>query len=226
MDRYKQDPPEVPREHLLYSSVYSRYLGDGGLWSTSVRDGINSCIQKSPPSLLWHYCSVPGFENICRSGHIYLSGLESMNDYQEGRWLRNQIARRITGDARVFLPYLEASRSRFNLGPFVTSLSEDGDLLSQWRAYATGGSGVALGLRSEELSIPVFQITKEQLPSYTALCNVIYDTDIQELVANAIVDIINGIVRAMQGHSFPPSSHPYIPCSALVNMYLHYIEPL
>ncbi len=225
-DSDKHEPPEILPGHRLLNSVYSRYLGDGGLWSTSVRDAINSCIQKSPPSLLWHYCSVPTFESICRSGHIYLSDLNSMNDYQEGRWLRDQIARRVTGDARVFLPYLEASRISFNLGPFVTSLSEDGDLLSQWRAYATGGRGVALGLSSEELSIPVFHIIKEQLPGYTALCNVIYDRDIQEQVADAIVDIIKSIVGEMQGHSFPPNSHPYIPCSAYINMYLHYIEPI
>jgi Protein of unknown function (DUF2971) len=226
MDRYEQKPQEVPGVVGLYNDLYRRYLGDGGLWSTSVRDGINSCIQKSPPSLLWHYCSVPSFESICRSGHIYLCDLDSMNDYQEGRWLRDQIARKVSGDARVFLPYLEASRIRFHLGPFVTSLSEDGDLLSQWRAYATGGRGTALGLLSEKLSIPVFHITQEQLPGYTALCNVIYDAEIQELVANAIVDIISGIVREMHGHSFPPGNHPYILCSAYINMYLHYTEPL
>ncbi len=222
----KQEPPEIPEGFRLYNDVYARYLGDGGLWSTSVRDAINSRIHRSPPNLLWHYCSVPSFEGICRSGHLYLSDLDSMNDYREGRWLRGEIARRVTGDARVFLPYLEASRIRFNLGPFITSLSEDGDLLSQWRAYATGGHGAALGLLSERLSIPVFHITEEQLPGYTALCNVIYDTEIQELVADAIVAIINEIVREMQGHSFPPNSHPYIPCSAYINMYLHYIEPL
>lgn len=149
-----------------------------------------------------------------------------MNDYREGRWLRGQIARKITSDARVFLPYLEASRIRFNLGPFITSLSENGDLLSQWRAYATGGRGAALGLLSERLSVPVFNITEEQMPGYTALSNVIYDTETQDIVTDAIVTIINNIVKELHGHLFSAHNHPYIPCSAYINMYLHYIEPL
>ncbi|MGE4521925.1 MAG: DUF2971 domain-containing protein [Acetobacter sp.] len=216
----------VPNNVKISKDLFDRYLGAGSLWTKSVREGINSYIQKSPPSLLWHYCSAETFEKVCNSGHIFLGDLDSMNDYQEGRWLRDQIGRRVSSSAQEFIPYLEATRIRFHLGPFVTSLSEDGDLLSQWRAYANGGRGTALGLSPEKLSIPIFQIDREQLSGYTALCNVIYDTDLQEALADAVASIINSIVSEMQGKYFPPEAHPYIFCAAHINMNLHYIEPL
>lgn len=223
MDEKK--PSEKPESFRTYEDVYARYLGSGGLWSKSVSNAINGGL-KSPPKLLWHYCSVSSFEGICRSGHLYLSDLDSMNDYREGRWLRDLIAQKVTDAARVFLPYLEASRIGFKVGPFVTSLSEDGDLLSQWRGYANGGRGTAIGLLSERLSVPVFNITDEQMPGYTAVCNVIYDISVQNVVVDAIVKIINGIVNELKGRSFPVNSHSFIPCSAYINMYLHYIEPV
>jgi hypothetical protein len=223
---YNQTDNVLSETDKAHWALYARYLSDESLWSNSVRQTINECIQKRPPDMLWHYCSMTSFEAICRSGKIFMSDLGSMNDYREGQWLRGQIALRAGANARVFLTFLERTRIDFMLGPFVVSLSEEGDLLSQWRAYASGGRGVALGVRPDTLATPVYQIVANQKAGHCVLANVIYDPDIQESVVQKIVDVINGLIRDT-GTDVPfNEAHPFTMYAAYINMYLHFIEPI
>lgn len=187
----------------IASDLYQRYLSERSGWSVVVHEIINRCLPTTAPDLLWHYCPMAALEGICSSRTIYLSDLVSMNDYQEGRWLRDQIVRRVSGKSRDFLPFLSSTKIRFHLGPFVASLSADGDLLSQWRAYASGGRGVAIGFRPDRLGIPLFRISKNQQPGYCALCEVIYDLDIQDAVLARMVDVIDAIVDGSRKYAGP-----------------------
>ena len=155
-----------------------------------------------------------------------MGALSTMNDYKEGRWLRGRILERLNHASRQFVPYLDSTKIGFLLNPFILSLSEQGDLLSQWRAYASGGKGVALGLESSRLHIPAFRVEKEQMPGQTVLANVIYNEEVQENVVSRIVHIIDCLVKELHGFEYEAHRHPFIPMAAYINMYLHYVEPL
>lgn len=208
------------------SELYAQYLSEEGSWATQVRGTINASLAAVPPKVLWHYCPLSSMEGIVRSGKFFMSSLMTMNDYKEGRWLRERISERVKTNSRQFLNLLDATKIKFKLDPFILSLSERDDLLSQWRAYASGGKGVALGLESSRLQVPMFKAEREQMSGQTVLANVIYDEEVQNSVIDRIVSIIDSLVRELDGLDCEDNSHPFVPLSAYMNLYLHYIEPI
>lgn len=100
-----------------------------------------------PP--LYHYCSSPAFHAIVGSKTIWLSSLRQSNDSAEGRMVAYAAKRLAAKDGlthELTEHVLAAIANMENLWAGLgVCLSEDGDLLSQWRAYAADGSGVAIG---------------------------------------------------------------------------------
>lgn len=104
---------------------------------------------------LYHYCtSHTGFA-ILQSRTFRLSPLSAANDSMEGRILGRVFAQ-LLSEARlpqgvidvasiIVEGYADATEG------FALCLSESGDLLSQWRAYACDGTGIAIGFSTEEL---------------------------------------------------------------------------
>lgn len=99
------------------------------------------------PQILYHYCSVETFYNIITNKTLWLTDSFSTNDYMENSWINKIIS-------DILPNYInDGNRQQFdnifkqyevnNYIPFITCFSEDGDTLSQWRAYANDGSGVA-----------------------------------------------------------------------------------
>lgn len=205
------------------------YLSDDGAWGTKVREAINKNIKKDFKGTLWHYCPLQAMEGIIKSKKFFMSDLSTMNDYKEGKWLRGKITERLSSTSRQFLPYLDSTNIDFLLNPFVLSLSEDGDILSQWRAYAAGGKGIALGLETSLIQVPVLHVKQDRMQGQMVLVNVIYDEEVQELIIEHIVHIIESIVKSvnsMKELKYKPENHPFIPSAANINMNLRYIEPL
>ncbi|MEX2374394.1 MAG: DUF2971 domain-containing protein [Dehalococcoidia bacterium] len=111
-------------------------------------------LNRKPPQRLYHYTSVGGIDGIARSKVVWASAAQYMNDAQEFR-LALDIARRLLrkeadaaeSRARAFiLDYLSEQLERAEqLEICVFSLSEDGDLLSQWRGYCPPNGGYSLG---------------------------------------------------------------------------------
>jgi len=105
---------------------------------------------------LYHYCSLETFLKIVESKEIWLTNIFSMNDSAELRWLLD-VAKRILDrqpdmpdERRTFLES-ELSRRKEETDLYCFCMSEHGDLLSQWRAYADDGRGVAIGLSRQYL---------------------------------------------------------------------------
>lgn len=101
------------------------------------------------PDTLYHYCSTESFTSILRTHSVWLSSLNLSNDSMEGRMVNATVLRLAEKDGldadalrrlRESLSFTE--RTLDGLG---FCLSEDGDLLSQWRGYADDGRGVAIG---------------------------------------------------------------------------------
>lgn len=107
--------------------------------------------------LLYHYCSSPTAFAILQSRTVRLSALSAANDTLEGRVLgkvfsdmisSTTLAKGVVDVASVIAEgYPEATEG------FALCLSEEGDLLSQWRAYARDGTGVSIGFAPKELIV-------------------------------------------------------------------------
>jgi hypothetical protein len=67
---------------------------------------------------------------------------------------------------------------------YATSFTEDGDLLSQWRAYGSSGGGYAIGFDAAQLVDASFRHTQ----SNRILNRVIYDEQLQLQVLRATAD--------------------------------------
>jgi hypothetical protein len=115
--------------------------------------------KNSPPEILYHYTSANALLSIVNSGRIRAANIDYLNDSSEVDWMWRAVASQLKATtlsenkleseyATQVLKKLE-ERRRFN--EFVASFSENGDDLSQWRAYCPGGFGYSIGFDSAAL---------------------------------------------------------------------------
>ena len=105
---------------------------------------------------LYHYCSVESFYKIISSKSISLSLLDLSNDFKEGR-LVPEVFGRLLSKSELAEPEVEEIHSglRFieeQVDGLGVCLSEEPDLLSQWRGYADDGHGFSIGFSSRYFS--------------------------------------------------------------------------
>jgi hypothetical protein len=135
---------------------------------------------------------------VVESKCIWLSQMSTLNDYMEHNWLIKLAKGRLdgliadTGDRRIGLGKLDAKdvpeallialRSQLRRGeavdPYCACFSEDGDVLSQWRAYADEGGGFAIG----------FDPVRFPVDGATTLCQVCYDINEHYRIVDALID--------------------------------------
>jgi hypothetical protein len=112
------------------------------------------------PETLYHYCSADAFLKIIESKSIWLSSVLGFNDYMETKWIDHlidvEIQKRRGNGHDKFLDFLIHSynNNRNSAFAFVACFSSGRDVLSQWRAYASDGSGFAIGFNSQYFHIP------------------------------------------------------------------------
>jgi hypothetical protein len=105
--------------------------------------------------VLHHYCSTSAFHSIIENRSIRLSSLTLSNDSQEGKMIE-RVMTELASEAGINSSHVERLREMIgifsNLGDGLGfCLSENGDVLSQWRGYADDGSGVSIGFSSDYL---------------------------------------------------------------------------
>lgn len=118
----------------------------------------------SDPEILYHYCSNATLCSIIQNKSIWLSSLSMSNDSMEGRWLK-EVFRKACEDSRIKEIHIpEIMRLFTNLEYLSDSLgfclSEQGDVLSQWRGYADDAAGVSIGFSFSYLNL--ISINKEE----------------------------------------------------------------
>lgn len=105
--------------------------------------------------ILYHYCSTTSFLAIAQSHSLWLSSLSLSNDTMEGKLVASAIARLAERDSldQSSISRLQGAIEVFEqiIDGLGFCLSEDGDLLSQWRGYAADATGVAIGFSTEYL---------------------------------------------------------------------------
>lgn len=116
----------------------------------------------------YYYCSLNTFLNILKNKEIYLSDPLKMNDNLEIKWYLDRLneekdtdeefgstLQRMRMRSGVDFTYEELIKHLENKGQksiYISCFSKTSDLLSQWRAYADDGKGVAIGFDLDMLA--------------------------------------------------------------------------
>jgi hypothetical protein len=104
----------------------------------------------------YHYTKPSGLLGILEEQVFYAGNSRHMNDPTEG-----QVGQNVWQDAVRARPLLAEALNTPEVCPreldvFVASLSIHSDRLSQWRGYAAGGRGFALGIQWDSWAAAMF----------------------------------------------------------------------
>jgi hypothetical protein len=104
--------------------------------------------------LLYHYTTQEGLLGILESKQLWATHYRYLNDASEGqivsKLLFDELANRI-GDEGVISQGETILSEITSQDVYVTSFSEDGNLLSQWRAYSGNFGGYSIGFSTNYL---------------------------------------------------------------------------
>lgn len=150
----------------------------------------NENLNKQFPSLknIYHYTSLNGLISIIENQTIYCTNLDFLNDKQEFKHGVNLVLRVIDKLKKENYELDILNKVEQNIDTiskserFVTCFSKNGDLLSQWRAYANHGKGVAIGFDAMNFEYSVKQIISGR--------HIEYDEHYQQQVIEELIRII------------------------------------
>lgn len=125
-------------------------------WSDYVLQEIRKFARPQPP-VIWHYTNGRALIDIMSSQTLWSTQVSCLNDLTEIRYsvkllldaLRIRAESIATNEERILRDRIEAALSIDTVPAsewFLACFSEDGDDLSQWRAYAGGEGGYAIGI--------------------------------------------------------------------------------
>ncbi len=109
--------------------------------------------------ILYHYCSNESFYLIVSSKSIHMSSLSLSNDKKEGKLVTEVFMSIVNENDNNNIYKRQLKDKLLALEQIVDGvgfcLSEEGDLLSQWRGYADDASGVSIGFSRKNLNLIV-----------------------------------------------------------------------
>jgi len=114
--------------------------------------------EEQPPSILYHYTSAEGLLGILQTRELWATNVLYLNDASELSDAR-EVFRSELDSAQLGLGGITEILSKripfysmdIPIEHFVASFCEDGDLLGQWRAYSSRGTGYSVGFGSGAL---------------------------------------------------------------------------
>jgi hypothetical protein len=150
--------------------------------------------EKSPPNVLFHYTGQRGLLGIVERAELWATKIQYMNDATEfglALGLARQHLEAIinsthhAGEKSAAVALLASLNGIEDINLFAACFCEGADLLSQWRGYAGGDHGYAIGFSTDAL----MQIADRD--TFT-LGRCIYDPAIQhKIVQEAVAHCIN-----------------------------------
>ncbi len=119
--------------------------------------------------MLYHYTTFHAFRKIMESQTLRATHCSELNDWSEVRMGVSVVLRSLQANASVIqqdtMKVLLTSLDEFKKGqkaPFVFSLSENGDVLGQWRAYSRGG-GIAIGFIRDKIETHFRDVNEQRV---------------------------------------------------------------
>ena len=149
------------------------------------------------PATVYHYCGVDGFHKIMEGRQVRLSSVRYMNDRSEQEHLLDKARSLLEeyergANTSYILPLLK-NFNRPQISPFAFCLSEEGDSLSQWRAYADAGAGFAIGFSSDCLR----ELANKHTVAVTRVVPIQYEDSKQMELLRSCVDGYLGSATAL-----------------------------
>ncbi len=164
------------------------------IWTPPER--LRKLFEEIPDCPIYHYTSQNGLLGILQNKTLWASKIQFLNDSAEFQYTLDLVESRLKEFEKnpelEGFPYFREQVVGWLRGTmkfpniFVTSFSERGDLLSQWRAYCPDGTGVSIGFTYDQL-LPAI---KKEGPN-VRLVKCVYQVDeqikiVDELISNAL----------------------------------------
>lgn len=189
------------------------YLHQPAFSSPEIKDSIDSFLKNwlskhelNSSDELFHYTSLDGLKGILNTRSIWFSHASSLNDPLELQYGRNLIKEVITEYSedntddllRSFFDQLKMQLD--TLGdlihhPFIACFCEEGDLLSQWRAYAQKGGGYSIGFKFSSTTQLASKVDDLENGQPLFLRKVIYKPEEQKTLVQNYLDIVLPVVK-------------------------------
>lgn len=158
-------------------------------------------LNEEPNRPLYHYTSVDGLYGILGSQSLRASAIQYLNDSLEFKHAlgvaRGYLYRCEKESKQPLTRLLQSLRDQLERIEMFTvcafSFSEDGDLLSQWRAYCPPGGGYSIGFHGNELR-------RRLIDQGCALVRCVYDNYEQMAL---IADALDSFIRELPTTEFP-----------------------
>ena len=161
---------------------------------------------KSPPQTLYHYTTAAGLIGLLQSNRVWASHAGFLNDASEVVYAQRLVAGVLDQRASGISDEIGAEffrRAQRMAEPtsgyrefYVACFCEDGDLLSQWRAYGSAGGGYSIGFASHEIGM------RWQLLPEFFLRRVLYEEDVQvDLVTKVVDRTLKTLLSSVGGQS-------------------------
>jgi hypothetical protein len=160
---------------------------------------VKEILHREPPSVLYHYTTQQGLLGIISNKEIWATHTQYLNDVREFRHATELAKEELSLVSNVTPPEDKVLRDRLwemknavsrtlhDVNVCVCSFSEDGDVLSQWRAYGGPVSGFAIGFSGEDL--------REMSHEWGWLVPVVYEEEEQRRV---IRNLLNDVLQELQ----------------------------
>jgi hypothetical protein len=160
-------------------------------------ESVKKILHSSPPPVLYHYTTRAGLIGMLEQRAVYASDVRYLNDENE-----IALAIRLTQEiifARLSHPdddeslyekiksWLYSLESQIRV--FVFSMTEEGDLLSQWRAYCKPNDGYAIGIDPQKL----LKHANTQSTFFLARCE--YDKNNQTTILSNLIDEVKAVYQ-------------------------------
>jgi Protein of unknown function (DUF2971) len=125
-------------------------------------DPLSDLPEFPPPAYLYHYTSTDGLYGIIKTGKIWATSIQYLNDAAEfkiafdifGELLRGQLELDLSSwfsSAWVSAGFCHPLESMAKSPIYVCSLTAKDDLLSQWRGYCPPDGGYCIGFETDAL---------------------------------------------------------------------------
>ncbi|MBA3785050.1 MAG: DUF2971 domain-containing protein [Acidobacteria bacterium] len=159
---------------------------------------LDKILQQSPPKLLFHYTSPAAFLGIVQNKQIWASNTRYLNDLKEIEFavdISKGVIENLLGENSLpdeeqeLLKEMNGWSGSAARRVYIFSMTEERDLLSQWRAYCPKSGGYSIGFPSIQLQL---MATRQNF----FLSSCVYDNDEQYQI---ISEIINSFLQIYRG---------------------------
>jgi hypothetical protein len=123
----------------------------------------------SAPSVLYHYTDLNALTGIIENKKLWATHTKYLNDRSEMIYAFDEIIFPIMKNNNIFKKYHEKKDCVKELGLYLTSFSEKGDDLAQWRGYGKKYDSVCIGFNIKKnvfCSLNKIEYNKEKQEEY------------------------------------------------------------